>query len=405
MKLPAYEQSIIRPRGLKFNYPKLKGDTDVDAAIVGGGKTGIEAAYLLTEAGLKVAVIEQYNLGAGTTGHTTGKVTSQHGIGYADLIDRLGRKTAKLYANANEAAIASIEKTLNKESIDTGWQRADNFVFTTDPKRVKQFEREAKAAASLDLPASLETKTDLPFTISAAVKFRNQAHFSAQKYVDGLAEVIMKRGGLIFENSRAKHFKDGRQPSIKTAEGTIRAKDIIIATNVPTWPLFARGTYCAYEYPQMSYIVAGKPKYKLKGMYISPDDEHYSLLPAGETLLVGGENHIPFPLTSLMAKTRYQKLAEYGAHHFGIEKIDYRWKARDYIGYDGIPLVGKLYHWSKHLYIATGFKKWGLTNTTVAATILRDLILGQPNDLAEVYSPHRDSLIRSIPHAITEHFS
>jgi glycine/D-amino acid oxidase-like deaminating enzyme len=405
MDLPAYEQSIIRPRGLKFNYPKLKDDIEVDVAVVGGGKTGVETAYNLSEAGLKVAVLEQYNLGAGTTGHTTGKVTSQHNLIYAKLVDHLGKKAAKLYAEANESAIKVIDEILNKEKIDTGWQRADNFVFTTQTDQVREFEREAKAAANLGLPASFVKRSDLPFPIAAAVKFANQAHFSAQKYIDGLAKKIVKKGGMIFENGAVKHFQDGDRPVIKTDHGSVTAKDVIVATNVPTKPLLARFSYCAYEYPQMSYIVAGKPKIKLKGMYISPDDEHYSLLPVGETLLVGGENHIPAPLTALTAKKRYQKLAEYGAKNFGIEKIDYRWKARDYIGYDGVPIVGKMYHWSKHLYVATGFKKWGLTNSTVAAMILRDTILGDVNPWAEIYDPHRPSLIKSIPYAVKEHLS
>jgi L-2-hydroxyglutarate oxidase LhgO len=72
--------------------PHVKGDVSVDVAIVGGGIAGLSAAYFLKKAGRSVAVIEKESIGSGTTGHTTGKVTSQHNVIYSDLINRFGTK-------------------------------------------------------------------------------------------------------------------------------------------------------------------------------------------------------------------------------------------------------------------------------------------------------------------------
>lgn len=66
-------------------YPALTEDVEVDVAVIGGGITGLTAAYLLKEAGRTVAVIEKHTVGGGTSGRTTGKVTSQHGINYTKL--------------------------------------------------------------------------------------------------------------------------------------------------------------------------------------------------------------------------------------------------------------------------------------------------------------------------------
>lgn len=67
------------------NYPSLNENISVDVAIIGGGIVGITSAYLLTRSGLKAAVIEADRILHGTTGHTTAKITSQHGIIYANL--------------------------------------------------------------------------------------------------------------------------------------------------------------------------------------------------------------------------------------------------------------------------------------------------------------------------------
>lgn len=394
LKLPSKEVSLLKPKGFKPIYPKLNDDIEVDTVVVGGGIAGISAAYLLKQAGQKVAVLEKEAIGSGTTGHTTGKVTSQHNLVYADLVDRLGRRAAKVYAEANQTAVEEIKKLINKEKIDCGWMAADNYVFTADKDRVKQFKKEARVAASLGLPASFETDSPLPFKITGAVRFTNQGHFSAQKYIEALAGKINGNGSYIFEQTKAESFHDGSPARVGANDHEVVAGNIIVATNVPTLPLAARGLYCIMEYPQNSYLIAGKSQLKLDGMYISPDDDHFSILPLGETILIGGNNNIP---GTRAIKPRQRKLADYAEQHFSFKKIDYRWHARDYIAYDGVPLIGKLYPWSRHLYVTTAFKKWGLSHSMVSAMILRNLILGQADPWAETYNSMRSSPIKNIP--------
>jgi glycine/D-amino acid oxidase-like deaminating enzyme len=116
----------------------------------------------------------------------------------------------------------------------------------------------------------------------------------------------------------------------------------------------------------------------MQGMYISPDENHYSLLPFysdnKKYLLIGGENHIPGIGD---ADSRLSKLSDYGNKWFDIGKFRiWKWKAMDYIAYDRIPVVGKLYPWSKRTFVISGFKKWGLVSSMVAANILRDEFAG-----------------------------
>ncbi len=401
LTLPVDETSYWQDSAAAPSFPALSKDLKVDAVIVGGGIAGLTTAYLLKQAGLKVAVLEKNTLGSGTTSGTTGKVTSQHGLFYAELAKRKGKAAARLYAEANQAAIGRIEEIIEKEQIDCGWHRADNYVYTTDRRQLKKFRAEAKAAKSLGLPASFVPKLDLPAPVVGAVKFASQATFHPQKYILGLAKAVKGNGSHIFERSNVISFHDGTPAVVKTGRATVTAKNIIVATKVPAGPLIARGAYAALEHPHTSYIIAIPYRKRLKGMYISPDDGQYSILPVkdGETrlLLIGGENHTP-GLSN--ARHRYQKLADYAERYFNAKQISYRWRRMDYIAYDDVPLIGKVYPWSRHMYTATGFKKWGLTTSMVAATILRDTILGQENAWAPLFDSTRLAPVASIPRTI-----
>jgi glycine/D-amino acid oxidase-like deaminating enzyme len=401
-RLPETESSYWRESYSGFAYPELREDLAVDVVIVGGGITGLTSAYLLKQSGFSVAVLEKDTIGAGTTGHTTGKVSSQHGLVYNELTKRLGERTSRVYGQANQAALEKIAALVKKEHIDCDWQYEDSYVYTTDQRKITQFKTEAKTAAGLGLPASFETTTSLPFAIQAAVRFSGQATFNVQKYVAGLARLVAGDGCYVFEHTRAAGIRDGEPGKVKTKGGTVTAKHIIVTTNVPTLPLVARGSYCFLEYPHTSYIVAGYVDTKWNGMYISPDKGHYSILPvtdgAKQLLLIGGKNHITG--TKGPAIARHQELADYAAKHFGMKSVTYRWKARDYMAYDDVPLVGKVYPWSKRLYTATAFRKWGLTNSMVAATILHDMIIGKKNPWSDTFNSLRVRPIASIPRVV-----
>lgn len=382
-------------------YPQLDADIETDVVIVGGGITGLTIAHTLKQTGRTVAVLERRTIAGGTTSGTTGKVTAQHGLAYAELVQQFGEDNMQLYADVYVQAMHDIEALVTKEDFDCEWSKQDNYVYTTNSEKLSRFKAEAEAAARLGLPASFETDLPLPFAVQGAVKFANQARFNSNKYCHELAKRITGDGSYVFEQSKAIGFEDGVPARVTTERGSVTAKHIIIATLVPTLPLIGRVTYGLFESPQTSYIVAGKTDSDLEGMYISPDKDHYSILPVTDGderyLLVGGEAHLPGTRRS---KPRLQKLAEYAAKWFDVKNIEYKWGAMDYTAYDKLPLIGKLYPWSKHMYTATGFKKWGLSTSMVAAIIIRDLLDGRTTPVAHLFRTHRASAPLAIPRNI-----
>ena len=96
----------------KYNK-SLNSNINCDVCIVGAGIFGITCAYYLSKSGLKVVVLDKSEIAHITTGHTTAKITSQHGLFYTYLINSYGENFARDYLLANENAIENIKNIIN----------------------------------------------------------------------------------------------------------------------------------------------------------------------------------------------------------------------------------------------------------------------------------------------------
>ena len=87
------------------NFPTLKQDIITDVLIIGGGITGVLCAYMLDKAGADYTLIEADKICSGITKNTTAKLTFQHGLIFDKLINTFGMDIAKIYLEANKAAL------------------------------------------------------------------------------------------------------------------------------------------------------------------------------------------------------------------------------------------------------------------------------------------------------------
>src|SRR4029450_8651750 len=93
---------------------------------------------------------------------------------------------------------------------------------------------------------------------------------------------------------------------------------------------------------------------------------------------------------------RYAALEEWARNRFDVEAVEHRWSAHDYVTVDGLPYVGRLQSYKERVLIATGFRKWGMTNGTAEAQILADAILGRDNEWAFAFDATRVALRPSV---------
>src|SRR6056297_970821 len=142
------------------SYDELDGAETADTVVLGGGIVGLTAAYHLTRAGHEVAVVERDRIVTGTTGHTTAKLTSLHGLRYSELRHQLGEERAHQYARANEQAIDDVETIVERHDIDCDFERVPAVTYVSDRQQTDRVRDEVRAARRLGLPASSLESTD-----------------------------------------------------------------------------------------------------------------------------------------------------------------------------------------------------------------------------------------------------
>ncbi len=101
-------------------------------------------------------------------------------------------------------------------------------------------------------------------------------------------------------------------------------------------------------------------------------------------------------------RRRYATLEEWSRERFDMRSIDYRWSAQDYMPVDDVPYIGRMTPTSKQVYVATGFKKWGMTTGTFAGIIISDTILGRDNPWGSLFDATRVDLTHSAKQFVTE---
>jgi glycine/D-amino acid oxidase-like deaminating enzyme/nitrite reductase/ring-hydroxylating ferredoxin subunit len=369
--------------------PSLEGSEQAEVAVLGGGIVGITTALLLAEEGVDVVLLESGRLARGVSGYTTAKVTSQHGMIYSRLRSKHGAEAARVYGQANEAALAWIAERIERDGIECDFRRQPAYLYMSEGGSRGKLEKEVEAAIEAGLPASLVEETPLPYGVEAAERFDDQAEFQPVDYLLALADRLEERGCRIFEDSRALDVRGDGPCVVSTAAGSVAAERVVVATH---YPFLDRSLAFARVHPHRSYAIVcdieGKPP---AGMHINGDSPTRSIRPVPadgkELLLVGGEGHKVGEGGD--TRERYARLEEFARKHWQVRSVDYRWSTQDGITIDGMPYVGRMTPRGSRLFMATGFGKWGMTGGTMAALLLADLLLGRDNPWASTFTPNR----------------
>lgn len=379
------------------NYDNLEKDITTDICIIGAGIFGLSCAYYLSKLGANVTVVDKDGVSRKTTGHTTAKITSQHGLFYSYLIDTYGEQYAKDYLFANQEAIENIKNIIDSEKINCDFERQSSFVYTTKKSDVNKIKNEVNCVNSIGFPVNFVTKTGLPFDVLAAIHFKNQAQFNPIKYVYGLCDCIQYNNGRIYTYTTVYDVKkDNNFFSTFTSNGIIKSKYVIMASHYPfiNFP----GLYFLKMYQSTSYVIGVDTKKTLfNGMYISSSSPIYSFRTANfdgrKILLIGGCDNRTGDYVS-NANT-YESLESYAKNLYPNCEILFRWDTRDCITLDKIPYIGSFSNIIDNFYIGTGFNKWGMTSSNVAANIVCDSILGKKNKYAYVFDSNRLNPIKN----------
>ncbi|MDR0272668.1 MAG: FAD-dependent oxidoreductase [Clostridiales bacterium] len=347
---------------------------ETDVLIVGGGIAGLLIAYRLKEAGVKCAVVEAKKICGGVTRNTTAKITAQHGLIYSKILKRYGIEKARQYFEANSHAVDEFRSLAEKFPCD--FETKNAFVYSTDNRAV--LEREAEAYLKIGIPsAAFKSEDDLPLPISTqgAIVMENQAQYNPLKFLYALANELE-----IYENTFIN----------KIDETQIRAKHIVLATHYPM--INIRGLYFIKLYQHRSYVIALENAAQIHGMFLDEKKEGMSFRNYKNLLFVGGGDH-------KTGKTGggYAELRNFAKTAYPVATEKSRWVTQDCMSLDGIPYIGKISAKKRNVFVATGFNKWGMTGSMVAARVIRDIIVGGKSEYESLYSPQRSIFTKQLP--------
>jgi Rieske Fe-S protein len=220
-----------------------------------------------------------------------------------------------------------------------------------------------------------------------------------------LAERITGGDCYIFEETRAFDIEEGEPCTIKTSRGQLKAKAVVLATH---FPYQDPNIYFAAMHPIRSYVLGCRLNGPVpQGMYVSVGTPHNSIrnnpYEGGEIVMLGGEHHKTGQGGDM--SDHYRRLEEWARANFDVQSVEFRWSTQDNNTVDKVPYIGRLSSGSKHLFVATGFGGWGMTNSHVAALLLTDMILGRKNDWEKVFDPSRFKPVTSARDFISENMN
>jgi glycine/D-amino acid oxidase-like deaminating enzyme len=377
----------------------LESDAQADVCVIGAGIAGLTVAYRLAGDGRSVVVLDDGPVGGGETSRTTAHLVSVLDEGYAELERVHGRRGAELAAQSHAAAVDAIEGIAGAEAIDCDFLRVPGYLFCPpgESTDVLAHEREAARRAGL----AVEYVEHIPVAshdFGPALRFPNQAQFHVLKYVRGLAEAVIRRGGRIYTGARAVSIEGGKNPMVETAAGmTVSAGAVVVATNTPVNDRVAMHTkQSAYR----TYVLGARvPVDSLPSVLLwdTQDPYHYVRIHRGngtprarDWLIVGGEDHKTGQAND--SDARYQALEAWARERFPmLEDVPLRWSGQVMEPVDGLGFIGRN-PGDDNVYIATGDSGNGMTHGTIAGLLIPDLIAGRDHAWAPLYDPSRKSL-------------
>ncbi|MCU1633609.1 MAG: FAD-dependent oxidoreductase [Micrococcaceae bacterium] len=354
----------------------LQENSRFDSVVVGAGLTGLTTALLLARAGHRVAILEARTTGAVTTGNTTAKLSLLQGTSISTILKHHDAELARAYVTGNREGQSWLLRFCNEHGIAYETRDAIDYATTDTGARKLVSEHEACTEAGLD--TELGTAASLPFPVRKTLRLRDQAQFHPLEVLAGLAAEFKRHGGVLVEGVRVEGVaRTGAEGvELKTSAGAVTASNVVLATGIP---ILDRGGYFAVLQPMRSYCVALTVEDDVpEDMYLSADSPTRSLRTATvdgtKYLIVGGNGHKVGHSSNTQA--RVDDLIRWAQEYFPTARPAYTWSAQDYTPAAAVPYVGKVPAGGGHIYAATGYNKWGMTNAVAASLALAGEILG-----------------------------
>lgn len=396
---PGESLSLWSDTEVMTTFSTLKKNINVDICVVGGGIAGLTTAYLLLKEGRSVALLESFELGSGQSGKTTAHFCSALDDRYFNLEKIHGVDGAKLAYESHTAAIDKVEDIVRSEAIHCDLERLSGYLFTGPNDTPDTLKKEVAAMHRAGFYGAqiLQNSPFSSFDTGSCLHAPDQLQLHPLKYLAGLTQRILNRGGQIYTQSHVVEIHGGKDAFVKTKDGfVVHCNSIVVATNTPINDTFAIHTKQA---PYRSYVLGFHiPKYSMaKALYWdTANPYHYLRIDSASSdeydiLIVGGEDHKTGQEDD--PRARYSELESWTRSRFPfVNEVLYRWSGQVMEPVDGLAYLGHNPMDRNNIYVITGDSGNGMTHGTIGAMLITDQILGRKNPWEKLYNPSRISL-------------
>lgn len=377
-------------------YPKLDRDFTVDVGIIGGGITGITAAYLLKQSGASVVLLERGRFGDVDTGHTTAHLTCVTDSRLGELVKDFGRDHAQAVWDAGLAAMDRIEQIVNDLVIPCEYTRIPGYLHApvtgSSPEEQDCLRQDAELAAELGFDAELVAEA--PLVKQPAVRFPNQAKFHPRKYIAALLQATHGKDCHLFEESEVEEIQ-GEPMTVKANGHTVKCTHLFIATHVPLQGLTGTVSAALFQTklaPYTSYAIGAKIPSGFTpeaSFWDTKDPYDYLRIDHGkghDYAIFGGNDN----KTGQQGKTEshFKDLENRLCKLIPKASVDHYWSGQVIETADGLPFIGET---APKQFVATGFSGNGMTFGTLGAMMVCEAINGHKSPWSDLFDVNRKS--------------
>lgn len=366
--------------------PVLQGDVNCDVCVVGGGFTGLSSALHLAEMGYDVVLLEAQRVGFGASGRNGGQVSGGQRLEQDELEAMLGKSVARELWNLSQSSVQLIHDLAAAHEIDYEWMpgviHADHrarFVKHTHAgvnKLRNEYGYEKAEALSRD---EIRARVGSDLYHGGSVDY-GSGHIHPLKFALGLARAAKEKGVRIFERSRVTEVVRGEPATVKTPDGLVNARYVVMGANGYLGGLEAQ--VAARVMPINNYIVATKPLSEEQLANILPMKEavadskfviNYFRLSADNRMLFGGGETYGYKFPARIDELVRPCMAEVYPQLADIP-IDYTWGGTLAITLNRMPHFERL---AGNILSMSGYSGHGVAMATLAGKLASEAIAGQ----------------------------
>jgi gamma-glutamylputrescine oxidase len=379
---PSYYAASAHPSPER---PALQGAVAADVCIVGAGYTGLSAGIALAEAGFKVVVLEQSSVGWGASGRNGGQIVHSYSRDIDVIESTFGPDQARPLGQMMYEGAQIIRERVARYGIDCDLKNGGVYAATTVKKIGALQEQKELWEKWGHKDLSLVTDKAGVRAIVNSDRYEGLlidatgGHFHPLNLALGEAAALESLGGQIHEHSGVTRIDRGATATVHTAQGSVRAKFVIVACNAYIGDL--EPALAAKSMPCGTQVIATAPLGALADEILPSDfcveDNNFLLdyfrLSADKRLIFGGgviygardPAHVESIIVPKMLRA-FPQLA-------GV-KVDFGWTGNFLLTLTRLPQMGRL---SDNIYYSQGCSGHGITFTHLAGRLLGEAIRGQ----------------------------